>query len=204
MNTLPKDILWMIVSDHLPLKDGLTCLGTSKFFWCKKPLNVCRATLVGKSLCRRQKQYIRICRSAQARYQCIFCNYQHSESFRNCKHCHLTNFEDTFCDECNAPFPNFNLSGSPHRYLNCPAKMEECPFRGVAIPLFFPDPCEQQPECARLMKMHKSACRVRYCGLCEESVSASDMEFHRKSCSAYCRYFGKNPPTRRKIFDRSD
>lgn len=202
MERLPKDVLWLIMTEYLPINAALICLRTAKMFACRHPLKDCGLLIKIARMKQKQNQYLRQRSVIKCRDSVIPC----------CQHCALLNptkrhlvqckkrhvpEEEPDCVVCGAKYPNWK--SSPHwiaqRSLKeqtiCPFQSKKCKFYGISYSLFFPETCGFE-GCQESVFYHEEReCGDRVCGLCDEVIDATQMNDH---CNGQCRvlrdYFG--------------
>jgi hypothetical protein len=148
---VPKDIVWLLMTEYFHINDALRCLSASRVFWCGKTPEFIRRELIRLNLCRLQRAHFDIkLRELNERINekpndrnCQYCGllYRRNNTRHNpaeCKELYIPKAEPV-CRWCGCEYPTWR--GSPHynkwgRY-RCALKPVTCRLYGmVDLPCF--------------------------------------------------------------------
>ncbi len=198
MDRLPKDVIWLMMTEYFNINDALNCLSISDIFWGRHTLEQCRLELLRFKLCRAQQAHFRL---QQCKFEgnqgvarrCQYCGIGRGNGTHEskCKELYIPK-EEPQCKWCECNYPTWK--GSPHyRYDNCPLKPSVCEYYGLTIPPFFPHTCTTT-GCHQFVGHHATRCKTRICAVCEEIVSSVTDHAGKGNRNNWCRalsaYFG--------------
>lgn len=209
MDKIPKDVIWLLMTEYFELNDALNCLSLSQLFWGRRSLEECRLELLRWNLCRAQRAHIRLqkCKfvgNQGVPHRCQYCGvrYRRSNTMHEsqCKKLFIPK-EEPNCKYCGCEYPTW--TGSPHsrghwrahqsgdpkyQISNCPLQPAKCAYFGFYLPPFFPNNCNVE-GCSQLVQHHQRKCKSRICAVCEEEVLKCEVEKHsgKGIKSGWCR-----------------
>lgn len=185
MNTLPKDIIRLILNEYCNGLSAIQCLKTSKLFrvcFTDRQLKDFQKRCVRENIQQKQDYYYekqlqteawRTSTPISLMRRCSKCNKLLSRS--NPKH-ECSHADDVPCNWCHV---RFGKEG-PHYTMGCPLRPQACKYSNEStikqMVIYLPhdlnatlEICKSSEICALERKYHEKDCRLK-CGLCEEYV----------------------------------